>query len=154
MKIVDANVLLYAVNESAEHHEEAITWLDGALNGRSTVGFSWVSLLAFLRLSTKIGLFPSPLTVEQAVDRTRAWLSQPTSVLLEPSPRHLDVLSGLLNPLGGGGNLVNDAHLAALAIEHRGEVVTYDNDFGRFAGVSWSTPADLEVPPPRGRTGR
>ncbi|MPZ65007.1 MAG: PIN domain-containing protein [Pseudonocardiaceae bacterium] len=154
MKIVDANVLLYAVNESAQRHDEAVTWLDGALNGRTTVGFSWVSLLAFLRLSTKIGLFPSPLTVEQAAERARAWLSQPTSVLLEPTARHLDVLCGLLAPLGGGGNLVNDAHLAALAIEHRGEVVTYDSDFGRFAGVSWSTPADHEVPPPRGRTGR
>lgn len=149
MKIVDANVLLYAVNESAEHHDEAVTWLDGALNGRSTVGFSWVSLLAFLRLSTKIGLFPSPLTVEQAVDRSRAWLSQPTSVLLEPTSRHLDVLCGLLNPLGSGGNLVSDAHLAALAIEHRGEVVTYDSDFGRFAGVAWSRPANLDIPPPR-----
>lgn len=149
MKAVDANVLLYAVNESAEHHEEAVGWLDGALNGQATVGFSWVSLLAFLRLSTKIGLLPSPLTMAQAADRVRAWLSAPTSVLLEPTSRHLDVLCGLLDPLGGGGNLVNDAHLAALAIEHRGEVVTYDNDFDRFAGVSWSRPAALDIPPPR-----
>jgi toxin-antitoxin system PIN domain toxin len=140
VKVVDANVLLYAVNESAEHHDDAITWLDAALNGRSTVGFSWISLLAFLRLSTKIGLFPAPLTVGQAVDRARAWLSQPTSVLLEPTAQHLDVLCGLLTPFGSGGNLTNDAHLAALAIEHRGEVVTYDSDFSRFPGVTWSTP--------------
>ncbi|MGH3930846.1 MAG: type II toxin-antitoxin system VapC family toxin [Pseudonocardiaceae bacterium] len=146
MKIVDANVLLYAVNESAEHHEEAVGWLDAALNGRSTVGFSWISLLAFLRLSTKIGLFPAPLAVDQAVDRVRAWLAQPTSVLLEPTAQHLEVLSSLLTPLGTGGNLVNDAHLAVLAIEHRGEVVTYDSDFGRFPGVTWSTPAALEIP--------
>ena len=140
MKVVDANVLLYAVNESAEHHDEALGWLDAALNGRSTVGFSWVSLLAFLRLSTKIGLFPAPLAVDQAVDRVRAWLAQPTSVLLEPTAQHLEVLSNLLAPVGTGGNLINDAHLAALAIEHRGEVVTYDSDFGRFPGVTWSTP--------------
>ncbi|MGH4013535.1 MAG: type II toxin-antitoxin system VapC family toxin [Pseudonocardiaceae bacterium] len=146
MKVVDANVLLYAVNESAEHHDEAVTWLDTALNGRSTVGFSWISLLAFLRLSTKIGLFPSPLTVDQALERVRAWLAQPTSVLLEPTAQHLEVLSGLLTPLGTGGNLANDAHLAALAIEHRGEIVTYDGDFGRFPGVTWSTPDALEVP--------
>lgn len=147
MKVVDANVLLYAVNESAKYHEEAVTWLDAALNGRATVGFSWISLLlAFLRLSTKIGLFPSPLGVDQALDRVRAWLAQPTSVLLEPTPQHLDVLSGLLTPLGAGGNLTYDAHLAALAIEHRGEIVTYDADFGRFPGVTWSTPGALEVP--------
>lgn len=146
MKVVDANVLLYAVNESAEHHDEAVTWLDAALNGRSTVGFSWLSLLAFLRLSTKVGLFPAPLTVDQAVDRARAWLSQPTSVLLEPTAQHLDVLCGLLTPLGSGGNLINDAYLAALALEHRGEVITYDNDFGRFPGVTWSTPGTTEVP--------
>ncbi len=140
MKVVDANVLLYAVNESAEHHDEAVGWLDAALNGRSTVGFSWISLLAFLRLSTKIGLFPSPLPVDQALDRVHAWLAQPTSILVEPTARHLEVLGGLLMALGTGGNLTNDAHLAALAIEHRGEVITYDSDFGRFPGVTWSSP--------------
>ncbi|HEY6422350.1 MAG TPA: TA system VapC family ribonuclease toxin [Pseudonocardiaceae bacterium] len=142
MKVVDANVLLYAVNESAEHHDKAVGWLDTALNGQSAVGFSWISLLAFIRLSTKIGLFPSPLSVDQALDRVHAWLAQPASIVLEPTARHLQVLSGLLTTLGTGGNLTNDAHLAALAIEHRGEVITYDSDFGRFPGVTWSTPAD------------
>lgn len=145
MKVVDANVLLYAVNESAAQHEEAVRWLDESLSGRDTVGFSWVSLLAFVRLVTKVGLFPAPLTVDEALDRVRAWLAQPTSVLLEPTSQHLDVLHGLLRPFGTGGNLVNDAHLAALAIEHRGEVVTYDSDFGRFPGVAWFTPGQAEV---------
>lgn len=141
MNVVDANVLLYAVNTSAEHHEESRSWLDGALNGADTVGFAWVSVLAFVRLSTKVGLFPSPLPVGAALDRVRAWLAQPTAVVLEPTPRHLDVLAGLLGAAGVGGNLVNDAHLAALALEHRARVITYDGDFGRFAGVSWSSPA-------------
>lgn len=141
MNIVDANVLLYAVNESAGRHHEARGWLDGALAGGSTVGFSWVSVLAFVRLSTKVGLFPSPLPVDGALDRIRAWLGQPTSVVLEPTARHLDVLAGLLGAVGTGGNITNDAHLAALAIEHRGEVVTYDSDFGRFPGVAWRSPA-------------
>jgi toxin-antitoxin system PIN domain toxin len=138
--LVDANVLLYAVNESVDKHEQARSWLDGALNGREPVGLSWIVLLAFLRLSTRVGLFPSPLTVREAVDRVEAWLAQPPSVVLEPTSRHLSVLAGLLASTGSGGNLVNDAHLAALAVEHDATIVTYDTDFGRFPGVRWQLP--------------
>lgn len=140
MKLPDANVLIYAVNTSAEHHDQAREWLDGTLNGRDSVGFSWISLLAFIRLSTKVGMFPSPLAVPDALERVRAWLAQPVSVVLEPTALHLDVLARLLDAVGAGGNLTSDAHLAALAIEHRGEVVSYDSDFGRFPGVAWSLP--------------
>jgi toxin-antitoxin system PIN domain toxin len=141
VNVVDANVLLYAVNSSADHHEQARRWLDGELTGGSTVGFSWLALLAFLRLSTKPGLFPAPLAVDGALDRVSAWLAQPTSVVLEPTSRHLPVLHGLLVSSGTGGNLTSDAHLAALAIEHRGTVVTYDSDFGRFPGLRWMLPS-------------
>ncbi|MFS8584230.1 MAG: type II toxin-antitoxin system VapC family toxin [Acidimicrobiia bacterium] len=140
MILVDANVLLYAVNESVDKHEQARSWLDGALNGREPVGLSWIVLLAFLRLSTRVGLFPSPLTVREAIDRVEAWLAQPPSVVLEPTSRHLSVLAGLLASTGSGGNLVNDAHLAALAVEHDATIVTYDTDFGRFPGVRWQLP--------------
>lgn len=141
MKLVDASVLIYAVNESSDRHGEARGWLDEALSGRSSVGFSWVVLLAFLRLSTKVGLFPAPLTVDGALERVRAWLDARTAMLLEPTPRHLEVLAGLLTATGAGGNLTSDAHLAALAVEHGGEVVTYDHDFGRFPGVRWRPPS-------------
>lgn len=144
MRAVDANVLLYAVNAGAERHDEARTWLDGALGGRETVGFSWIVLLAFLRLSTKAGLFPSPLPVDGALRRVEAWLAQPPAVVLEPTPRHLAVLSGLLAGVGTGGNLTSDAHLAALALEHHATVVTYDSDFGRFPGVRWAPPGPAE----------
>jgi toxin-antitoxin system PIN domain toxin len=142
MKLVDANILLYAVNEDAPHHESARTWLDGALSGEASVGFSWVAVLAFLRLATKVGLFPAPLHADEALDRVDAWLAQPAAVVVEPVARHAAVLRELLAVAGTGGNLVNDAHLAALAIEHRAEIVSYDNDFGRFPGVRW------EMPPP------
>ncbi|MHB1583752.1 MAG: TA system VapC family ribonuclease toxin [Acidimicrobiales bacterium] len=143
MNLVDANVLLYAVNESDERHDEARGWLDGALGSGDTVAFSWAVLLAFLRLSTKVGLFPNPLSTDQAVDRVRRWTGHPAGVVVEPTARHLVLLSGLLAEVGSGGNLVSDAHLAALALELDAVVVTYDNDFDRFTGVRWRRPDEL-----------
>jgi len=140
VKLVDTNVLLYALNEADPKHDHARTWLDGALGGTEAVGFAWAVLLAFVRLSTKAGLFPRPLTAHGALDRVRSWLMQPPAVVVEPTVRHLDILRGLLGSLGTGANLVDDAHLAALAIEHGAEIVSYDNDFGRFEGLRWRVP--------------
>ncbi|MDK1019595.1 MAG: type II toxin-antitoxin system VapC family toxin [Actinomycetota bacterium] len=140
MKLVDANVLLYSVNSDAPHHEESRSWIDGALSGNTTVAFSWVALLAFVRLSTKVGLFPSPLSIESAMDRLEAWLGAPPAVVVEPSVDHARIVRSLLGPIGVGGNLVNDAHLAALSIEHRCVIVTYDRDFARFEGVRSEQP--------------
>ncbi len=140
MNLVDANVLLYAVNEADPKHPEALGWLDSALGGPETVGFTWIVLLAFLRLSTKPGLFPRPLAVDAAIAIVHAWVGAGPGVVVEPTPRHLGVLSGLLKSTGSGGNLTTDAHLAALALEHDAVVVSYDNDFQRFAGVRWTEP--------------
>ena len=140
MNLVDANVLLYAVNESDPKHDSARRWLDDALNEAEPVGFAWLALLAFLRLSTRVGLFPQPLSPAGALQRVEAWLTQPPAVILEPTARHLAVLAGLIEPLGTGGNLVGDAHLAAIAAEHGATVVTYDTDFTRFPGVRCQTP--------------
>jgi hypothetical protein len=142
VKLVDANVLLYAVNTDARHHERSRRWLDDALSGADTVAFAWVPLLAFVRLATKVGLFPTPLTTEQAMDRVDAWLGAPPAVVVEPTARHAQVIRDLLRPLGTGGNLVNDAHLAALAVEHRCGIVSFDNDFSRFTGVDWQPPPE------------
>ena len=141
MKIVDANVLLYALNEDSDHHEEARNWLDNALSGAATVGFSWIVLLAFTRLITKAGLFPDPLSTDEAFDRIDAWLAQPSAILVHPTQRHAGIVRELLRSVGTGGNLVNDAHLAALAIQHRGSVVSYDADFDRFEDVSRERPS-------------
>lgn len=122
MKVVDANVLLYAVNSASEHHEPRRRWLDTALSGGDTVGLAWVPLLAFVRLTTKEGLFPSPLRLSEAMGQVADWLSAPGAVMVNPTPRHVDVLAGLLRSVGAGGNLVNDGHLAALAVEHRGTI--------------------------------
>lgn len=141
MRLVDANVLLYAVNRDAPRHRESRRWLDQALSGGETVAFAWIALLAFVRLSTKVGVFPSPLSVEQAMDRVDAWLGAPGAVVLEPTPGHAGIVRQLLSTLDVGGNIVSDAHLAALAIEHRCSIVTYDADFGRFDQISAGPPA-------------
>lgn len=143
MRIVDANVLLYAVNSASEHHGASRRWLDGALSGGDTVGLAWAPLLAFVRLTTKVGLFPSPLSASDAMRQVSEWLGAPGAVAVGPTPRHADILAGLLTPLSTGGNLVNDGHLAALSVEHRATIVSYDSDFGRFDGVRWQRPDDL-----------
>ena len=140
MKLVDANVLLHAVNRDAPQHASARDWLDEALSGGARVAFCWVVLLAFLRLSTNGRIFDEPLSASEAITQAEDWLAQPSAVVAEPTARHLGIVRQLLAPLETGGNLVNDAHLAALAIEHRCAVVTYDTDFLRFQGVKLETP--------------
>jgi uncharacterized protein len=140
VNLVDANVLLYAVNSDAALHDRSRKWLDGALSGEATVAFSWIVVLAFVRLATKVGLFPRPLSVDEATDRVDAWLAAPPAVVVEPTPDHARIVRALLRDVGVGGNLVNDAHLAALAIEHRCSVVSFDHDFGRFERVHWGPP--------------
>lgn len=141
MQVLDANVLLYAVNADAPHHALARRWLDGALNGRETVGFVWLVILAFLRLTTHPGLFPHPLTLDEAVEVVAAWLARPAAVVLDPTERHLHLLHGLLATVGTGANLVSDAHLAAIALEHGAGIVSFDRDFARFEGLRTTVPA-------------
>jgi toxin-antitoxin system PIN domain toxin len=140
VKLVDANVLLYAVNEDAPHHAAAHSWLDAALGDREAIAFAWVVLLAFLRLGTRPGLFPHPLSLADATGVVELWLDQPAAVVVHPSKRHLGLLRGLLGTSGTAANLVTDAHLAALALEHGAEVVSFDRDFQRFEGLRLVVP--------------
>ena len=140
MILLDANILIYAVNADAPLNRKAKAWLESALSGRETVGFPWAVLLAFLRLTTRPGLFRRPLPVDTAFHLVARWLEQPPATVVHPGPRHLQVLRELLRPLGTAGNLTSDAHLAALAIEHRAELCSSDTDFARFPGLAWRNP--------------
>jgi toxin-antitoxin system PIN domain toxin len=133
MKIVDANVLLYATNTSSQQHSAANDWVRKALGGVEAVGFPWVSLLAFIRISTNPRVFSSPLLINAALDIVDAWLGAPPATMVVPTPRHSAILRNLLQASGSAGNLTTDAHIAAMAIEYRAEVVTFDRDFERFA---------------------
>lgn len=140
MIIVDANVLLYAVDCAAAHHDRSHSWLDASLSGTEAVGLAWVALLAFIRISTSPVILPAPLAVEQAVGQVQAWLGAPAAVVAQPTSRHAGVLGGLTREAGTAGNLTTDAHLAALAVEHDAEIVSYDRDFARFSGIRHRLP--------------
>jgi uncharacterized protein len=140
MILIDANLLIYAVNKDAPLHSEAKAWLESALTGRETVGLAWSVLLAFLRLTTRPGAFGKPLKVETALSVVEAWLNQPNVVTVEPTPAHFRTLRDLILPLGTAGNLTSDAHLAALALEHGAELLSTDHDFARFTRLNWRDP--------------
>jgi uncharacterized protein len=140
VRLIDANVLLYADNEDAQQHNSALTWLERALQDAETLIVPWISALAYLRISTHSGIHTAPNSVEAAVAFLGDVLAASNVITGEPDSHHLDHLQDLLAPLGRGGNLVNDAHLAALALQYDATVVSYDNDFSRFPNVRWERP--------------
>lgn len=140
MKLLDANLLLYAVNADAPVHSAARRWLEQVLSGTEPVGFAWVALLAFVRLATRPAIFPSPLAPEQAFEILEAWLAQPCATVLHPTERHAALLRRFARELGTAGNLTTDAHLAALAVEHGATLCSTDADFRRFPGLRWVNP--------------
>ena len=142
MKIPDLNLLVYAVDRESAEHDRALAWWNGALSGSETVGLAWSVLLGFVRLTTNPRVFRSPLSPEEALDYVDRWLGVGVTTVVEPTSRHAAVLRDLLARSGTGGNLVSDAHLAAIAIEHGAELCSADRDFGRFAGLSWVNPLD------------
>jgi toxin-antitoxin system PIN domain toxin len=138
--LIDANILVYAVNKDAPQHNRAKSWLETAVTGTETIGIPWTVLLAFLRLTTRPGLFRNPLRIATAFDLIDFWLEQTSVSIVHPGPRHGIILRELLEPLGTGGNLTSDAHLAALALENRATLYSSDHDFLRFPGVKWRNP--------------
>lgn len=140
MILVDLNILIYAVNSDAIHHERVRKWWEATLSGDRPVALCWQVLLGFLRLSTRPHIFERPLPAESALAYVDHWLMQPQFQLLEPTQRHWQILSDLLATSGVAGNLTTDAHLAALAIEHGAVLASCDADFSRFVGLRWQNP--------------
>ena len=140
MILVDANILVYASNVESDQHAAARAWLDQQINGTAPVGLPWASLLAFLRLATNARVFRSPLAMAVAWQQVSRWLAAETVWTPEPTERHAALLGTLLALPGVHGNLVPDAHLAALAIEHGLNLCSTDGDFARFRGLQWRNP--------------
>ncbi len=140
MILVDANLLIYAYSSSFPQHAAARVWLDEKVNGSARVGLPWHALLAFLRLTTNPRMFPHSLSMEKAWEQVSVWLACEAVWTPGPTERHASVLAGLLAQPGVHGNLVSDAHLAALAIEHGLTLCSADGDFARFANLRWINP--------------
>ena len=140
MILVDANVLLYAQFADFPQHERAREWLEGQMNAPGRIGIPWQTTLAFLRLSTNSRMFRRPLTTRTAWQQVTRWLEHPRVWIPEAGPDHAVILGRLLEQVQATGNLVPDAHLAAIAVEHGLTVCSSDADFARFRGVSWLNP--------------
>jgi hypothetical protein len=140
MMLVDANLLVYARVASLPQHVPARRWLDERLNGTTAVGLPWPSLLSYVRLVTNPRIFGKPESMTSAWGQVEAWLDCPCVWIPAPTDRHREVIRPLLTGACARANLVPDAHLAALAIEHGLILCSTDGDFGRFPGLKWEDP--------------
>ena len=147
MTILDANLLLYAYNADAPEHDAARARVQGILAGRDWVGLAWLTIWAFLRISTNPRLFLQPLPVQEAFEIVRGWLALPSVVIIQPGTRHTDILEELAVENQAGGPLLTDAALAAMAIEQGAVLASTDRDFSRFPRLQWLNP--IEVNPRR-----
>lgn len=140
MMLIDANLLVYAYDPRADAHAASRTWLEVTLSGSPLVRFAWLTVWAFLRISTNPRVFERPLSMAEAEGHVSSWLAQPAAGILEPGERHWDILRGLTSAGQTTGPLVMDAALAAIAIEHGATLYTTDRDFARFPGLRWTNP--------------
>lgn len=140
MILIDTNVWLYACLSDTPHHPPCRAWLEEALSGEEPIALPWQVAVSVLRISTQSNLLSRPLTLEQALQLVRSWIEHPLVKVLTPGDRHWSILQDLLLQVGRAGNLSNDAHLAALAIEHNGSLCSADADFRRFPGLRLINP--------------
>ena len=140
MILPDVNLLLYAYNTDALEHSRAKAWWETCLSDIRPICLPWSVIVGYLRLTTNRSVQLEPASVPEAIRHIRSWLERPQVEILTPGPRHLDLLDSLLHDAGASGNLVMDAHLAALAIEHNAELHSNDADFSRFPGLRWINP--------------
>lgn len=141
--IVDANVLLYAVDRDSAFHAPAKDWLEDSLSGSRRIGLPWTSLVAFQRIATHPRASIRPLGPAEAWSYVVEWLNAENAWLPSPGSRHAEILGALVIGQELRGNLVSDAHLAALAIEYGVGVCSFDSDFARFPDLSWTNPNRL-----------
>jgi uncharacterized protein len=140
MKLLDANILLYAYDKSAAHHESCRQWLETIFNHDETVALPWQTLLAFVRISTNPRAVKTPLSGARACEIVGTWLERPNVVVINAADRFWDILRQQILDAQVSGPLVTDAALAALAIEQGATLCSTDRDFRRFEGLKLLDP--------------
>lgn len=140
MILPDTTLLVYAYNEDAPVHSAARAWIEELFSGAEPVALTWATVGGFLRVCTSRAVMEKPLRVSSALEIVDQWLAQSSIRLIRPGEQHWPILKRLLAAINLGGNLITDAHLAALAIEHDCEIYSTDTDFARFAGLRWRNP--------------
>lgn len=140
MKIIDLNILLYAINPSFKQHSAIHKWWINTLNDDEPIGLPWIVLSGFMRISTNPRIFPQPLSVTAALNKIETWIKHPNIIVIQESKDHWRILRELLENTGTAGNLTTDAHLASLAIGHGALMISCDNDFSRFKTLRWMNP--------------
>ena len=140
MTLPDANVLLYAYDTLSPHHAAALAWVRKILSGSDRVALALPVIWAFLRVGTNRRILANPIPAEEACRIIRELLDQPNVSLIEPGPRHLEILESLITKCNATGPLVSDAVLASLAIENGATLASTDRDFRRFENLRWINP--------------
>jgi hypothetical protein len=141
VKLVDANLLLYATNPAAPQHQKAAAWFDAEMNGGEVLALPSASLMAFLRISTDGRILKPPLSVEVALEYVQDWIEWESTFVPEPAPNHFALVAELLRA-APRSKLVPDAHLAALAISHGLTLCSNDVDFRLFKGLRLLNPLE------------
>jgi toxin-antitoxin system PIN domain toxin len=113
--LIDANLLIYAIDSDSPQHKRARPWLERVLSGADPVGLPWIVILAFIRVTTREGIIRRPLTLADALAYVPSWLRQPCVEAVAPGTHHWPILCRLLEATGTAGDLTSDAHIAALA---------------------------------------
>lgn len=141
MKLIDANLLVYATTPAAPQHQRAAEWFDAEMNGGDVLALPWASLMAFLRVSTDRRIWKQPLSVEAALEFVQDWIEWESTFVPEPSQNHFSLVAELLRA-APRSKLVPDAHLAALAISHGLTLCSNDVDFRLFKGLRLLNPLE------------
>ena len=140
MILPDVNVLIYAYREDAAEHRPYRVWLERAMGGDEPIGLADSVISGVVRIVTHPKIFRPPSPIDDALGFIEDLFAQPAAIRLSPGRRHWIIFARLCREIRARGNLVPDAFLAALALEHGCELVTNDTDFARFKGLRWRHP--------------